>query len=509
MIERRKRKERNTNRMKKQIVSFWMALIMVCTILHPVQAASTKLKATITKSTTKKTTSGVKLTVKVTSKNKISYIKYMVGNYSKKKVMKSGKKLKYNAKTKKASVTVKSNNTYSFVIKDKKGKSILKKVSVTNYSNPKYADQYKAVWFAYYDYQKYLKSYSKNNETNFRSYFKKVLTNCKSKNLNTIIVHVRPCSDAMYSSAYFPTSEYIAKKQGKTLSYDPLAVMVEEAHKQGVAIEAWINPYRVSFKTDYSKLSKDNPARIWHQSEETKRNVLSYGGKLYYNPSKEEVRTLIIDGVKEIVQNYDVDGVHMDDYFYPSFSSKNYKTAFDAKEYNASPEKKNGDSIVTYRRKQVDLLVKGIKSAVEETNPNVSFGISPAGNIDNLKSKYKYYVDIEKWTNSTEYVDYIAPQIYWGFHHSVAPFDKVTNRWEKITDQNKVKLYIGLPAYRVGTSSANNKAEYSELHSSNILRKMIQYGRKKSADGFIVFDYEDLNRSKAKSAVNQMGLELK
>lgn len=483
--------------------------MMICGVPYPIQGASAKIKATITKSTTKKTTGGITLTVKVASKYKISYVKYMTGSYSKKKVMKSGKKLKYNAKTKKASVTVKSNNTYSFVIRDKKGNSILKRVNVENYSNPQYVSQYKAVWFAYYDYQKYLKAYPKNKETNFRTYFKKALANCKSKNLNTILVHVRPCGDAMYQSEYFPISEYIAKKQGGSLSYDPLKVMVEEAHKHGMMIEAWINPYRVSFQTDYSKLSKDNQARIWHQSNSTKRNVLSYGGKLYYNPSKEEVRTLIINGVKEIVQNYDVDGIHMDDYFYPSFSSKNYKTAFDAKEYNASTEKRNGDNIVTYRRKQVNLLVKGIKSAIKEIDPNVTFGISPAGNIDNLKSKYKYYVDIETWTKSTEYVDYIAPQIYWGFYHSVAPFDKMINRWKKITDQNKVKLYIGLPAYRVGTLSANNKSEYKELHSSTILRKMVQYGRKKSVDGFVVFDYTDLQRSKAKSAVRQMGLELK
>ena len=117
--------------------------------------------------------------------------------------------------------------------------------------------------------------------------------------MNRIIVQVRPTGDAIYDSDIFPTSSYISGKQGRDLSYDPLSIMVTEAHSQGLAIEAWINPYRVAFSTDYSKLSADNPARKWHESSDAsdRRNVLSYNGQLYYNPSKPEVRELIIDGV--------------------------------------------------------------------------------------------------------------------------------------------------------------------------------------------------------------------
>ncbi|MDD7113586.1 MAG: family 10 glycosylhydrolase [Lachnospiraceae bacterium] len=368
-------------------------------------------------------------------------------------------------------------------------------------------DSYKAVWYSYYDFQNYLKQTKKNNATNFRKYFDKVLDQCLSRNLNRIIVQVRPCSDAMYQSEYFPTSAYIARKQGAKLSYDPLKIMVTEAHKKGMAIEAWINPYRVSFNTNYKKLAKNNPARIWHYSSSAsdRRNVLSYGGQLYYNPSKPEVRTLIINGVREIVRNYDVDGIHMDDYFYPSFSPRNYKKSFDAQEYNASVEKQHGKSIKTYRRQQVDLLVKGIKAAVKEENPDVVFGISPAGNIDNLNSKYSYYVNIKKWTNSTEYVDYIAPQVYWGFNHKTAPFAKVVDRWAAMVDQSKVKLYIGLPAYKVGHPSlGSNSAERKELKSTTILKKMVNYVQNK-ADGVIVFDYSDLKTTAAK----KMGTALK
>lgn len=371
--------------------------------------------------------------------------------------------------------------------------------------------EYRAVWFAYYDYDAFFKKYSKNNSTNFKKFFDKVLDNCKSKGFNHIIVHVRPFGDAIYKSSYFPTSACIARKQGASLSYDPLKIMVKEAHKKGLRIEAWINPYRVATNTNYSKLAKSNPARKWHNSKSasTRRNVLSYGGRLYFNPAKSAVRKLITNGVKEIVKNYDVDGIHMDDYFYPSFTSKNYKKAFDYKEYNASSEKKKGISIQSYRRKQVNTLVAGIRSAVKSIKPNVTFGISPAGEIGNLTSKYSYYVDIKKWCTSTKYVDYITPQIYWGFHHTFAKYDKILKQWISMTDQSKVKLYVGLPAYRMGYNTGSNSKEKKEFKTTGTLAKMIRYARKKKVDGFTVFDYTDIVRSSGKKYINSMAKELK
>ena len=371
--------------------------------------------------------------------------------------------------------------------------------------------EYRGVWFSFYDYDRYRSTYKNNTAANFTTYFDKVLDNCKAAGFNTIIVHVRAFGDAFYKSAYFPTSAHIAGRQGKALSYDPLSIMVQEAHKKGMRIEAWINPYRVSSGSSYSKLSAKNQAKKWHKSKKasTRRNVLSYGGKLYFNPSKKAVRTLIINGVKEIVRNYAVDGIHMDDYFYPSFSAKKYKSAFDAKEYKASKEKKAGMSIENYRRKQVNLLVSGIYSAIKSINKNVTFGISPAGEIDNLTSKYSYYVDITTWTKSTGYVDYIAPQVYWGFNHRTAKYDKVVNRWKSITDQSKVKLYIGLPAYKMGYPSAGTTSkEKKELKNAGTLSKMITYGRNNKVDGFIVFDYSDIIRASAKKYIRPMTVTL-
>ncbi|MCQ2491714.1 MAG: family 10 glycosylhydrolase [Lachnospiraceae bacterium] len=497
---------------KKLLITLVLFFMVLC--IAPIKAqAKTWISASVTANTTSKTTEAITLTVKVKKNLKtISYVKYLPGDQSITKVKKSGKKLTYNKSTKKAKLNVTVNQKYTFVIKDSKGHAIKKVYKVDNYSNPKYLKQYKAIWYPFYTYEnEYLSKYrSSNTEKNFRAYFKGVVKNCKSNNINTIIVHARAFGDAFYDSAYFPTSEYIAGTQGKKLSYDPLKVMVEEAHAQGLNIEAWLNPYRVAKHDDFKKLSKDHPARKWHESSKSaqQRNVLVYKSKIYFNPSSKEVQDLIIKGAVEIVNNYDVDAIHLDDYFYPEFTSSNYKTAFDAKEYNSSKEKAAGMSIVEYRRSQVNALVKGIHDAVHEADPDVRFGISPAGNIDNLTSKYSYYVDIEKWTKSTKYVDYITPQIYWAFNHSTAPFDKVLKRWKSITDQNKVDLYIGVGSYRVGGDYASNAKEKAEWKSSGILKKMIRYGREKSVDGFAFFEYEDLKRSKAKSAIYYMKMEL-
>ena len=258
-------------------------------------------------------------------------------------------------------------------------------------------EEYKAFWFSYYDYDTYRETNKKRNAKTFRTYFTKVVKKEKSFGMNRVIVQVRPFGDAIYKSKYFPWSKYISGKQGRSPGYDPLKIMVDVAHKNGMKIEAWVNPYRVTIgSTNYSKLSKNNPARKWHAKKSTSRNVLAYNGSLYYNPSKKDVRNLIINGAKEIVKNYKVDGIHMDDYFYPTFNSSNVNSAFDAKEYKASTMGKHKNGIVAFRRQQVNALVKAIHSAVKATKPNVTFGISPAGNIDNLTSKYSYYVDINK-----------------------------------------------------------------------------------------------------------------
>ena len=378
-------------------------------------------------------------------------------------------------------------------------------------SSMKSADtmNYRAVWLSYLEFNSYRKSVKNNNEHNFRTFYKHILQRIKSLSYNRIIVQVRPFGDALYSSDYFPWAACISGKQGKNPGYDPLKIMTEMSHKEGIAIEAWINPYRISSGDSIQSLSKTNPAKIWFSSQNTKRNVLSYNGSLYYNPSSESVRNLIIQGVKEIVQNYNVDGIHMDDYFYPAFTEENVTTAFDAPEYkqqiktnmpstdfqssSSSNKSSTENTLADWRRANVNQLVSGIYKAIKEKDPQVTFGISPAGNLDNLRNDLEYYVDIDTWVSQNGYVDYLMPQIYWGFTNKLAPFDKVTDEWVTLMTSSPVKLYIGLQLYRMG-STEPGQSDSKELQQATLIKKELSYiKQQKKIEGYCLFSYQYLD----------------
>ena len=378
-------------------------------------------------------------------------------------------------------------------------------------SSMKSADtmNYRAVWLSYLEFNSYRKSVKNNNEHNFRTFYKHILQRIKSLSYNRIIVQVRPFGDALYSSDYFPWAACISGKQGKNPGYDPLKIMTEMSHKEGIAIEAWINPYRISSGDSIQSLSKTNPAKIWFSSQNTKRNVLSYNGSLYYNPSSESVRNLIIKGVEEIVQNYDVDGIHMDDYFYPAFTEENVTTAFDAPEYkqqiktnmpstdfqssSSSNKSSTENTLADWRRANVNRLVSGIYKARKEKDPQVTFGISPAGNLDNLRNDLEYYVDIDTWVSQNGYVDYLMPQIYWGFTNKLAPFDKVTDEWVTLMTSSPVKLYIGLQLYRMG-STEPGQSDSKELQQATLIKKELSYiKQQKKIEGYCLFSYQYLD----------------
>lgn len=375
----------------------------------------------------------------------------------------------------------------------------------------KNSGEYRAFWLSYYDFNSYRKAASGGSDASFRLWFTKVVKNGKKLGMKTVIVQVRPFGDALYPSRYFPWSEVISGKQGKNPGYDPLKIMTEVAHENGLRIEAWVNPYRVtSSSVNYRLLSPNNRARIWHGNRKTARNVLAYRGQLYYNPSSPAVRKLIVTGVKEIVNNYDVDGIHMDDYFYPSFSPGNVRTAFDAKEYKKSAAGKRGQSISRYRRNQVNILVRQIHRAVKSVDRRLTFGISPAGDPDELSSNYAHYVDYRTWLASSSYIDYICPQIYWGFQHSYCQFDKITRKWKRAARSSSVKLYLGIAVYKSGHYTGSNGRERREWKKdTSVLQKQIAYGRKKKVKGFAFFDYSDLVSSISRKAVLKMAKEIK
>ncbi len=286
---------------------------------------------------------------------------------------------------------------------------------------------------------------TKNNISAQKSEFIEKLDQLKAVGINAVFVQVRPKADALYQSNINPWSDVLTGVQGQDPGYDPLAFMIEEAHKRGMELHAWLNPYRVTTSgTDVNVLASNHPARLnpsW---------LFSYNNALYYNPELEEVKVHIVDTVKEIATNYNVDGIHFDDYFYPS----SYPL----------PAGESKDGIVANNRRQaVNDMVSRVSYAIKTINQSlgkqISFGISPAGiwknNIsDPLGSAtagneayYSVYADARTWIQNG-WLDYIAPQIYWETGHAKADYETLAKWWSNQVAGTSTKLYIGQGIYR-------------------------------------------------------------
>ncbi len=340
--------------------------------------------------------------------------------------------------------------------------------------------EYRAVWFSYLDLADVLTG---KDETEFTNSINSEFQNCKEMGLNTVIVQVRPYSDALYPSKLFPYSKCAAGKQGQDPGFDPLKIMVELSHQKGLKIEAWINPYRISSAADSAPCA-ENPGAKWFADGATRGDwVVQVGEGLYYNPAIPQVQDLIVSGVEEILQNYAVDGIHFDDYFYPSGADD----SFDAAAYQRYRDGGGQLSLGDFRRANVDALVQRVYRAVKDENPALVFGISPQGNVDNCYRSM--YADVKKWASQPGYVDYIAPQIYWGYSHpqASARYDVKISEWNSYCKEPSVKLYIGLAAYRMGDEATG----FSQ--NGDDMARMVADARKKSAyGGFILFRYQNL-----------------
>lgn len=348
----------------------------------------------------------------------------------------------------------------------------------------------KAVWIAYYELSEFTKGKS---EYEFEQKINDEFSKLSSYGFNTVTVQIRPCADAFYLSENFPSSVYFNGTQGGEMLYDPLKIMCSVAQKYKINIEAWINPYRVSQDDDYTKLSPDNFAI------KNKRMTKVVDGKIYFNPAYDKVTDLIVNGVKEIVENYNISAIHFDDYFYPT-QSKN----FDKKEY----KKYCGDlSLTDWRRQNVTNMVKRVYETIKTVNKNIEFGISPASNIENDKNNL--YADIETWVKN-RYVDYICPQVYFGFKNVYQPFMFTVKKWVKLCENTDVDLYIGLPLYKANTkdkyAAENDKSIINEFRNNNdIIARQITYISKiDKIKGYYIFSFSQLTNENAKEEVSNM-----
>ncbi len=338
-------------------------------------------------------------------------------------------------------------------------------------------DEMRAVWISYYEYD------IKNADYNaFKKKIDAMFDNLLTLNLNTVIVHMRANADALYRSEIFPWSDVLSDNIGQDPGYDPLEYMVEAAHRRDLEIHAWINPYRISNKTDdASQLPDDHIAKIWFSKEETSNRVLKHEGKLFFNPAIDEVKQLITDGVREIVDNYDVDGIHLDDYFYPTSDENFDKTTYDA----YASQSDSPLSLTEWRKVHISSLVAQIYRICNAAN--VKLGISPAAHTGDDYLLQNGYADVERWLAIKGYADYIIPQIYWGFEYADSNyrFNNVAAVWSNYQRHNDIKLYAGLAAYKVNTEDTNNEWQLN----NDILKRQVELIRENGFDGFALFSY--------------------
>ncbi|MEG0166965.1 MAG: family 10 glycosylhydrolase [Ruthenibacterium sp.] len=339
--------------------------------------------------------------------------------------------------------------------------------------------QYRAIWISYLEW----KLFDTSSQEAFTQSIGDVFDKCAAAGLNCVIVQVRPFGDAMYKSALFPWSHLITGTQGKDPGFDPFAIMVTEAHSRKLAIEAWVNPYRVQLneKTP-EKLAKNNPA-LTHPEW-----ALASEDGLYYNPALPEVQKMIVDGAMEIVNNYEVDGIQFDDYFYPTTDA-----AFDLDSYLALA---NGTELSAWRRENVNTLVRTVYAAIKAAKPTVQFGISPQGNNDqNYNAQYS---DVALWLSTPGYVDYIMPQVYWGYGYTQQngsnrfAFENVTKEWAALPRDASVSLAIGLGAYRIGVGDGGQNDQKQWESGHNLADMLDTLSATTGVEGFAIYRYEQL-----------------
>ncbi len=328
----------------------------------------------------------------------------------------------------------------------------------------------------------------------FKPQFETLLQNCKSINISELFIHVRPYGDAIYPSKIFPLRESSKKFEGDVLEY-----MIARAKDYGISVHAWINPYRIrTADSDITALPDGSPAKTWLTDDSPDNDInVSLSGGIYLNPAEDEVRKTVIDGIRELLENYDLAGIHFDDYFYPTTD-----TAFDGASYNAYlAENEKPLGLDDWRRSQVNLLISGCHAAVKNYGDDLIFSISPAAGIE--KNYSSLYADVKKWMKDGS-VDLIIPQLYFGFNYPQEEFrfDNLLEEWMALERKDNVEIMIGLAPYKINTDSPADTEEWRNNHT--ILKRQIELCRKSGTNGYVFFSSSSLF---SENTVNLRSLE--
>ena len=347
------------------------------------------------------------------------------------------------------------------------------------------AGEWRAVWVSYLEWA----AMDFSTEDAFRARVVQLLDNCTGLGLNTVLAQVRPFGDALYRSSLFPWSHLCTGVQGQDPGFDPLDVLLTEAHARGLSLEAWVNPYRLRSSASMPPVLAENSLLNAHPEW-----VCTVNEGAYLNPAIPEAADYVVQGVAELVQNYAVDGIHFDDYFYPTTDP-----SIDAAQFAASGEA----DLTAWRRANVTRLVKAAHDAVKAADPTLRFGVSPQGNPDNDRNEQ--YTDLSVWLTASgadAVVDYLCPQIYWGYGYTLSSgstrfaFENITAEWLALPRAESTALYFGLGAYRVGVGDGGANADsVSQWCTGSALARQVTDLRSAGAGGWALYRYGSLFRS--------------
>ncbi len=338
-------------------------------------------------------------------------------------------------------------------------------------AEPTAAVPYRAVWVSYLEWQQV----DFSTPETFSGDIAVILDNIRDLGATVVLAQVRPFGDALYPSSYYPFSHLCTGQQGRDPGYDPLALLVQAAHDRGLALEAWVNPYRIQTGLTPA-LCDASPAKLhpdWVKYTDT---------GAYLDPANTAVRQYIADAVGELCANYDVDGIHFDDYFYPTTDP-----AFDAADYAASGTALTRDD---WRRENVNTLVELCHATARRYG--VRFGVAPVG--DPEQNYALQYSDAARWLRQGT-VDYLMPQLYWGQEyvkdgdtsHSLA---RLAGAWAALPRAAGVRLYAGLGAYRIGAGDGSDAG--SEWVSGRALADQLNLLDRLGVQGAGLYRYASL-----------------
>ncbi len=353
------------------------------------------------------------------------------------------------------------------------------------------SEDWKAIWLSQFDLQSiYTSGSSQRPEADFRKRIEQVLDNVVTDGFNTVVLQLRPNADSIYPSDVYPPSKYAVGSYAGDFQYDPVAIVVELCRERNLSVHGWINPMRGMTEDEIKQVNDKYLIKQWYNDMAKKGDYLVFVNKNWYlNIAHPEVRKLICDGAAEILAKYEMDGIHMDDYFYPTTDA-----SFDGKAYNAYKKEGGKLALADWRKECLSQLVAELYATVKTHDLRALFGISPAGNINTVMDSH--YADVVTWCGNPGYLDYICPQVYFGFEHASWAFDKTCQIWQDIIYSDYVSLIIGMTFGKAlagvdNYAGAAGKDEWTR--HKDIMLRSLQYTEKlEKCVGVTVFCYQYL-----------------